>query len=86
MDCNDDTYETTNSEITAHLLARENYPIRVSGFDEDTGTFELELTAGECSDRSASDLNGDCKVDMKDFAIFASEWMTCHIIPAENCN
>jgi hypothetical protein len=28
-----------------------------------------------CSETKTSDLNGDCKVDFEDFAIFASEWL-----------
>jgi len=38
-----------------------------------------------CLSRPVMDINEDCKVDMSDFAIFASEWMTCNLEPQEEC-
>ena len=32
------------------------------------------------------DLNGDCFVDFKDYAIFVSHWLDCGLYPAEACN
>jgi len=32
-----------------------------------------------------SDLNGDCRVDLKDFALMASEWLTCGLDIQEAC-
>jgi ELWxxDGT repeat protein len=85
IDCNDDDYDSTNSQISHHLLAGANYPIRVSGFDGGMGNFQLQVTAGTCTQYSQGDINGDCKVDLKDFAIMASNWMACNIAPASNC-
>jgi hypothetical protein len=34
-----------------------------------------------CVNRPAGDLNGDCVVDLKDFAIFAAEWLNCGVEP-----
>lgn len=34
----------------------------------------------------ATDLNGDCKIDFKDFAIFASNWTRCNQPGGANCS
>jgi hypothetical protein len=30
-----------------------------------------------CIDKPSMDINDDCKVDLVDFAEFASQWLTC---------
>ncbi|MHB9070172.1 MAG: DNRLRE domain-containing protein [Sedimentisphaerales bacterium] len=40
---------------------------------------ELVLTTPvECSPALQTDVNGDCKIDFKDFAVLASEWLQCN--------
>lgn len=34
-----------------------------------------------CVQRPVADLNGDCKVDFQDFAIFAESWLSCNMRP-----
>jgi hypothetical protein len=38
-----------------------------------------------CSNRPAMDSNGDCKVDITDFAAFAFEWLACGLDPQSAC-
>jgi hypothetical protein len=38
-----------------------------------------------CLQRPSMDFNGDCKVNIADFAVFASEWMICNLEPQEEC-
>jgi hypothetical protein len=61
------------------------YYLRVAGFDGQTGSFELAVTAGSCTEWVLSDLNGDCIVNMQDLAVLASEWMVCKRTPPELC-
>jgi hypothetical protein len=35
---------------------------------------------------SAYDLNKDCRVNMADFALIASQWLECNRIPVDSCN
>lgn len=39
-----------------------------------------------CKKFPASDLNKDCKVDLKDLAIMASEWLDCWLVYQEDCS
>jgi hypothetical protein len=34
----------------------------------------------------AGDLNGDCRVTFVDFALLASQWKVCNLIPSSGCN
>ena len=27
------------------------------------------------------DFNGDCRTDLTDFAIFATDWLSCNVVP-----
>jgi hypothetical protein len=38
-----------------------------------------------CSNQPSADLNDDCIVDFKDFAILASEWLDCGLDPVDAC-
>lgn len=38
-----------------------------------------------CLDPPQSDLNGDCKANMHDFAIMAGEWLDCGLWPSGSC-
>jgi len=44
----------------------------------------IKLSA-DCIDQPRSDLTGDCKVDFRDFAVIASEWLDCNLDPPETC-
>jgi hypothetical protein len=39
-----------------------------------------------CLNQTPADRNGDCKVNLLDFAELASDWMTCGLYPIEFCN
>jgi len=45
----------------------------------------LIKTEADCVNQPRGDLNGDCKVDFKDVAAMASEWMTCGRHPNIPC-
>jgi len=38
-----------------------------------------------CLRHPAMDFNGDCKVDLVDFAMFTQSWLDCNIDPQEAC-
>jgi|GEM_PF-4932089 len=38
-----------------------------------------------CSESIEADFNSDCKVDFKDFAIFAADWLKCNLTSQETC-
>jgi hypothetical protein len=85
LDCNDDYYLTTDSQIVLDMIKGKKYYIRVAGFDGQEGNYELTVTAGACTEWAPADINYDCKVDFQDFALMASEWLTCNINPPELC-
>ncbi|OHB55893.1 MAG: hypothetical protein A2Y12_04820 [Planctomycetes bacterium GWF2_42_9] len=54
-------------------------------------TFYLDNVLAEagtpaCSNIIAADLNGDCRVNLVDFARIASRWLECYLDPIEECN
>ena len=51
------------------------------------GSYDVWLikTEADCVNQPRGDLNGDCKVDFKDVAAMASEWMTCGRHPSMPC-
>lgn len=44
-----------------------------------------EPPTGECTEYPASDANNDCKVNLLDFAVMVSEWLSCNLVPIEAC-
>lgn len=82
--CNDD-YLTSDSQIILNMTKGKTYYIRVAGFDDQTGNFQLSISAGDCAEIIPGDLNGDCKVNMEDFAILASQWMNCKMSSPQLC-
>ncbi len=50
----------------------------------DADLYLIKLSA-DCIDQPRSDLTGDCKVDFRDFALMASEWLTCGLDPSMQC-
>ena len=45
----------------------------------------LVLRVPGCLEAILGDVNGDCQVNLDDFAEIASSWMTCNRFPAEAC-
>lgn len=60
--------------IGAALTSGQAY---LDNFVIDSGTL--------CDGSPDADLNEDCKVDFKDFALFALEWLDCNMDPGEDC-
>ena len=61
------------------------YDIALDGYD--VAQLYYDVTGGsQCLDKPASDLNDDCLVDLRDFAILAGNWMLCNKVPATACN
>ena len=70
-----------------------NAPIR---YTSDSGAFDVVYSGTEviltnfspesvCIDRPNSDLNDDCRVDYRDFATMANEWLDCGLHPFSDC-
>lgn len=52
----------------------------------DIADLYLEIEGGSvCIDRPEFDFDMDCKVSLNDFAIFASGWLECNLIPVTAC-
>jgi hypothetical protein len=45
----------------------------------------LEVRRAYCLQAPAGDVNGDCRVDMADFAAMASNWLACDLVPQSSC-
>ena len=50
---------------------------------EASSIYTTDTGATVCSEPLQYDLNGDCKVDFIDFAIFMEAWMECNLIPCD---
>ena len=57
----------------------------LSGITYEGPVWDFNTIVPDCV-KPVSDLNGDCKVNMSDFAIMASEWLTCGLIPIDACS
>jgi beta propeller repeat protein len=74
--CNDDyCLENAGSKVTLDAVKGKTYYIRVSGFNDQTGDYQIVVKRGAATYQIKSDLNGNGSVDWFDFAIFASEWL-----------
>jgi TolB protein len=74
--CNDDyCLAHAGSKVALDVVKGKSYHIRVSGFNDETGDYRIVVERGAATEPIRSDLNGDEKVDMLDFAIFSSEWL-----------
>ncbi len=57
---------------------------------DDVRIYNYALTDDEilyltCTEPIQSDLDGNCKVDFRDFALLLSEWLTCNLPQQELC-
>jgi len=62
----------------------------LNGLIDDVRIYNYALTYDQilhilCTKPIKSDLDGNCKVDFRDFAIFMSEWLTCNLPRQELC-
>jgi hypothetical protein len=59
-----------------------NYPLNAFEvqkiYSQDTGT-------PLCLNSVPNDLNGDCRVDLADFALLAANWLKCNLVPESIC-
>jgi hypothetical protein len=53
--------------------------------NDPTATILAVSTTVYCAEPIPADLNGDCKVDFADFAIMASSWLDCNLVPQSAC-
>ena len=93
---------TTLSSMTATLLnetgtgkdtvtmsngQQGEYTFSVSMTKYDVDIYQISAgTAVFCAAGLQTDINDDCKVDFKDFAILASEWLSCNWNDQNLCN
>lgn len=84
--CNDDySIYNTQSRVSMDVVKSKDYYVRVSGFDGQRGSYQLEVARGECSAPLKGDLNLDCKVDFADLAELVNEWLDCNLEPVSLC-
>jgi hypothetical protein len=84
--CNDDAnIQTTDSQLVMSLVKGKRYLFRLAGFDGSGGPYTFTILRGSCKTPPTADLNGDCKVNLADLAIFSSQWLQCGLDPAILC-
>ncbi|MHC4501505.1 MAG: hypothetical protein ACYS21_20645 [Planctomycetota bacterium] len=49
------------------------------------GNYVLKATGPKCNAPIAGDVNNDCYVNFKDFALFALDWLDCKLEPSGFC-
>ena len=54
--------------------------------DEIAQQYFVDAGVGACQNKPTYDYNGDCKVTVADFAMFATQWLNCGLYPADECN
>jgi uncharacterized delta-60 repeat protein len=80
-----------NYDDTSYAIAADNAGnVYVTGLSKGSGTgydyATIRYTQHDyCIGPIFGDFNNDCKVDFKDFAIFASYWLTCNYALQEDC-
>jgi len=88
--CNDDTKpgvcsSTLQSQLTMSLAKGSTYLIRIAGFAGATGDYILMITGPKCLEYPAMDFDHDCKVGLRDLAIFCQSWLECNLDPPDLC-
>ncbi len=79
--------EDTLRNVTTLLIRNDpgEYPTDIgSHYPHITATLGIDNIAGICQSAPISDLNGDCRSDLLDFAIFAANWLIdCNYEPSD---
>jgi beta propeller repeat protein len=84
--CNDDySLHNTQSRVTLDVVKGKTYFIRIAGFNEQKGDYQLLITGGDCVGSIQGDINDDCIVNYLDFAIMCNNWLECNLDPPEAC-
>ena len=83
------------SKAVAKLWVDGNYVIHLGGnvtpgccdrFSYQLATHSELISHSACKKFLAADINKDCRVDLEDMAILASEWMSCELANEADCN
>jgi hypothetical protein len=78
-------------ESVAALVVDNSSNVYVTGCSVGSGTSADDYVTikytqhGICLGPVVGDLNNDCKVDFKDFAMMASNWLECNYALEEDC-
>ncbi len=78
----DEPHDQTNPAISGTTVVWQD------SRDGNTQIYAVTLDGPEvayCRTRLPGDINNDCKVDIADFALMASNWLECHLEPQEAC-
>ncbi|MHB9070170.1 MAG: hypothetical protein ACYC54_07355 [Sedimentisphaerales bacterium] len=78
------TGKDTVTMSTGQQQGEYTFSISMSKYDVDI--YQISGTGSNCVPALQTDINGDCKVDFKDFAVLASEWMHCNWSNQNLCN
>jgi len=81
----DDNACGLQSKIALSLTADHTYLIRIAGNNDETGYYLIAVNSPECLAKIEGDLTGDCRLDFKDFAMMALNWLKCNLDPPEAC-
>jgi hypothetical protein len=63
------------------------WAVRITGNEPTATILAIPESAHKpfCIKYPRMDFNGDCKVDFADFAIMASSWLECNLVPQSAC-
>jgi predicted outer membrane repeat protein len=67
-----------NTAIPAYISTDLDGAYRVAGSIVDMGAYEVAGCGDENHSIPTGDFDGDCKVDLSDFAVFAQNWLVCN--------
>ncbi len=75
---------TSNTSLNLLLDADSDYQVRLAGESGSVGRYALFARDIDCV-RPAGDVDGDCVVNLVDFALMASSWLECGLVDDNIC-
>ena len=72
-------------DVQVYNYAMSGVEVATMFTDVEGGQVCVDATIFEIANGRTLDLNGDCKIDLQDFAIVAADWMKCNLYPVSAC-
>jgi outer membrane protein assembly factor BamB len=63
-----------------------NFYLASSLYNPNFDFFTIKYSQNFCTEKLIGDIINDCKIDFKDFAALASNWMDCSSLNASDCD